>query len=192
MDFTDWLIELIEDERWHENATRYHSKETFEKTAYQVYVTGSTKPDTFFISPMAEHRNHVFNKLCKLPHDKKKKDWVAESLKQEEEKRKATEPEWVPLTGEERQRRLQEFLDKVQATPPIKRIAPLSHKEILENGQWKPKPSEIREPSEVEKAAALNNHIAKIQAARSKLYLDGYPDASKEEVQAYLDSFEVI
>jgi len=190
--FTDWLIELIEDEHWHENASRYHSKETFEKVANQVYVLGISDSQTFFLQPMKEHRNHVYNKLCKLPHDKPKKNWVEESLKEAEAKKKATEPEWKPVSWEERAKRLEEFQAMIDNSPMMKPVAPLTAKEKIENQGWRPKPQEVKEPSEVEKRSAYIKHLQRVRQSRSMLFLEAYPNAEPEEVQAYLDKFKSI
>jgi len=186
--FDDWFIELIDDEIWHEHASRFHKKETFEKVANQVYVLGISDSQAFSVVPMREHRNHVYNKICKLPPDKVKKDWVAEAIKKHESEKVETAP---PLTGEERAKRIKELLEVVQSAQAFKPVAPISHKEMLENSDWRPKPETIREPSEIEKRAALNAHLEKISTARRKLFLEAYPDASEEEIQAYINKFQL-
>jgi len=186
--FDSWYIELIEDDIWFENASRHHRKETFEKVANQVYVLGISDSQAFSVVPMREHRNHVYNKICKLPSDKVKKDWVAEAVKKQEAEKEPTAP---ILTGEERAKRIKELLEVVQSAPAFRPIAPVSHKEILENGDWRPKPETIREPSEMEKRAALLAHLERIATARRKIYLDSYPDATEEEIQAYINQFEI-
>jgi hypothetical protein len=186
--FTDWYIELIEDERWHEQASMHHSPKTFEETARKVFVLGITEP-TFERIPMSEHRKHVYNKILKITPDKVKKNWWEKA-----QEGKTVEPvkQEPVLTGEERKMRLNEWYEAVQKASTVNAIPPMSRKEIQENGGWRPKPVEVREPSELEKAAALNAHIEKINAARRKLFLDAYPEAPEEEILAYIKSFEKI
>lgn len=189
-DFDSWYIMLIEDERWHEQASMNHAPKTFEETARKVYVQGLADASSFSIIPISEHRKHVYNKVSKLPHDKPKKNWITEALKKHEVEQKKAEP--PPLTGEQRAMKLNEWYEAVQKATINSAVAPISHKEIMENGDWRPKPVTIREPSEVEKRAALNAHIEKINTARRKMFTDAFPDAQEDEIQAYLDKFKTI
>jgi hypothetical protein len=179
--FDSWYLELLEDQMWYEMASRNHSKGTFEATALKVYTLGISDSQTFFLQPMKEHRNHVYNKLCKLPPDKIKKPWHEIKLQEEEEKRKKEEPEWIPLTGEERQKRLQEFLEVVKSAPPVKVIAPISHREIMLNGQVdKPKdpPYPSTKESEVIAHALHLEYIKQNYDPYTKLKLEGWQPES--------------
>ncbi len=190
--FDCFYLELIEDERFYENASRNHRKETVEETARKVYEVETLKPEEFKVKDISEHRRHVLYKLYKVPADKIKKPWHEIKLQEEEEKRKKEEPEWIPLTGKERQKRLQEFQQMVDNSPMMKPVAPLTARERLENQDWRPKPETIKEPSELEKVAAARKHYATVRQSRALLFIEAYPDASPEEVNAYLDKFEKI
>ena len=188
-DFDQWYALITSDTIWHERASMNHKPETFRKVAEQVYTLGISDSQTFSVTPVKEHRNHVYNKLCKIQPDKVKKDWVAEAQKQQKVEQAET---WVPLTGEERAKRLQEFKDMVDATPVIKPIRPVSVKEIIENSDWRPKPPDIKEPTEEEKMIAIVNHKNKLQAARIKVFREKYPTGTVKELQKYLKKFNDI
>lgn len=190
--FADWYIELVEDERFYENASRNHKKETVEETARKVYEVETIKPEEFAVKDIAEHRRHVLYKLYKVPADKVKKTWNEIALEEKEKKRKATDPEWIPLTGEERQKRLQEYLEVIQAAPMMKPVTPLTAREKLENQGWRPKPEAIKEPTEEEKRKALENHLKLVQQARVKLFREKYPNGTPQELQKYLKQFKHI
>jgi hypothetical protein len=136
----------------------------------------------FAQTPLKFHRQHVFNKLCKITPDKVRKPWY---LPKEEPKKE----EHPPLTGEARAKRLQEWMDALAKLPAMK-TAPISHKELIENGDWRPKPVEIREPTEMEKRTAYLAHVEMVRRCRVKYFRDAYPDAMDDEIQAYLSKFE--
>jgi len=183
MDFEKWYTEMKSNFFWWQRTNEMYGKKDLNKVASEVHLyliaDGSLEKEDW------QGWRKLFQAFARRADDV-----TGIQLQQIEVPKK--QEEWIPLTGEERQKRLQEFLDKVQEAPIVKRIAPLSHKEILENGDWKPKPESVKEPSEVEKLAALNAHIEKINRARTELYLSAYPDATKEEIEAYLNSFEII
>lgn len=181
VNFTDWFIHLVEDERFYENASRNHRKETVEETARKVYEVETLKPEEFKVKDISEHRRHVLYKLYKVPTDKVKKPWHEIKLQEEEEKRKKQEPEWIPLTGEERQKRLQEFLEVVQSAPPMKRIAPISHQEIMMNGEVdkpKPPPYPSTKESEVIAHALHLEYLRQNYDPYTKLKLEGWQPES--------------
>jgi len=180
--FDDWYKELTSDERWFEQAGMNHKPETFKDVALKVYTNGMTDSLEFAQTPLKFHRQHVFNKLCKVTPDKVRKPWY---LPKEEPKK----DEKPPLTGEARAKRLQEWMDALAKIPAMK-TAPISSRELIENGDWRPKPVEIREPTEMEKRTAYLAHVEMVRRCRVKYFRDAYPDAMDDEVQAYLDKFK--
>jgi hypothetical protein len=182
--FDDWYKELTSDERWFEQAGMNHKPETFKDVALKVYTNGMTDSLEFAQTPLKFHRQHVFNKLCKVTPDKVRKPWY---LPKEEPKK----DEKPPLTGEARAKRLQEWMDALAKLPAMK-TAPISSRELIENGDWRPKPVEIREPTEMEKRTAYLAHVEMVRRCRVKYFRDAYPDAMDDEVQAYLAKFEKI
>lgn len=165
-DFTDWFVHLIEDERFYENASRNHRKETVESTARKIYEVATVDRGMFEITSIAEHRKHLLFKLYKIPADKIKKNWheiALEEKQQEEAKNK--KPEEPPLVrgSEQYLKRTQEVLDAIKAIAEPKRIAPMPQKEIDETGQIdlpKPPPYPSTSESEVIKHAL---HLAYIK-----------------------------
>lgn len=68
---------------------------------------------------------------------------VAPTLQQVEEPKQEGPP---PLTGEERMKRLKEWLDQVQQAELFAPVPKLTHKQIAEEGQWLPKKPEAYKP----------------------------------------------
>lgn len=182
--FDTWYAELCSDERWHEQAAMNHKPETFQAVANKVYVNGLADADTFLITPMREHRQHVFNKVSKLPHDKVKKKWF--DVPEPKEK----EPE-IQISEAEIKRRLAEWQSSNDAIVVNWKVAPLTARERL-NQDVRPLPPDIKEPTEVQKRGAYLNHLRLAQEARVKFYREAFPDASDEEVTAYLDKFREV
>jgi len=182
--FEDFFKELTSDTLWFEQAGMNHKPETFKDVALKVYTNGMTDSLEFAATPLKFHRQHVFNKLCKITPDKVRKPWY---LPKEEPKKE----EHPPLTGEARAKRLQEWMDALAKLPAMK-TAPISHKELIENGDWRPKPVEIREPTEMEKRTAYLAHVEMVRRCRVKTFRDAYPDAMDDEVQAYLDQYKKL
>jgi hypothetical protein len=182
--FEQWYTDLASDEIWFEQATLNHKTETVMATARQIWVNGLSDAENFKVIPFKEHRRHLFNKLCKITPDKVRKPWYLPK----EEPKKDDKP---PLTGEARAKRLQEWMDALAKLPAMK-TAPISHKELIENGDWRPKPVEIREPTEMEKRTAYLAHVEMVRRCRVKTFRDAYPDAMDDEVQAYLDKFKSV
>ena len=185
--FTDWYIFLIEDERFYEHASRNHKKETIEETARKVYETESLNPVEFTAKEITEHRRHILYKLYKLPADKAKKNWYEIEVIE----KKANEPEWKPVSWEERAKRLKEFQAMVDASPLLKPPAPLSAREKM-NQDWRPLPEEIKEPTQEEKLIALANHRKAILTARTKMFREKYPNGTVKELRSYLKKFKDI
>jgi len=181
--FDTWFAILISDERWYEQAGMNHKPETFKDVALKVYTNGMTDSLEFAQTPLKFHRQHVFNKLCKILPDKVRKPWYLK-----EEPKKGEHP---PLTGAERAKRLQEWMDALAKLPAMK-TAPISSRELIENGDWRPKPVEIHEPTEIEKRTAYLAHLEMVRRCRVKYFRDAYPDAMDDEIQAYLARFKSV
>ena len=185
MNFETFYKDLTSDERWLEVTKMNNKGKDFMKACQDVYADACADSLGLDFKPMAEHRRHVYNKLGKMAAMPAKI-----SLQQEETKPQGKQEPF--LTGEARKQKLAEWMASVQSTQANFKIRPISHKEILENGDWKPKPAEIHEPSEFEKAAAYNNYIEKIRRARTALFLEAFPDAEPEEIEKYLAKFKEI
>jgi len=185
--FDDWYKELTSDERWYEQAGMNHKPETFKDVALKVYTNGMTDSLEFAQTPLKFHRQHVFNKLCKITPDKVRKPWYLpkeEPKKDEKPPLKRGSPEYI--------QRLNEWQEQINKAPMMKPVAPVSKRELIENGDWRPKAPTIREPSEIEKLTAYRNHYEMVISCRTKTFRDAYPDSMDDEVQAYLEKFRSI
>ena len=144
--FEDWFKELCANYVWYEPAIQHHEPETFKGAANKVYMQYVASE---IFPPVQEARKHVYNVLCKIPPDKKVgKNWHVQALDKIEEKEKA---EWIPLTGEERAKKLAEFKAMIDAAPIINGMPPISKKQAVEEGGWipaKPAPHPITTPEE--------------------------------------------
>jgi hypothetical protein len=126
MSFDDWFKELVSDEIWASPAKMHHRPETFRKVANQVWMEYNA---TGF-PPIAEARRHVYYKIVKVPGDNQKVNWrQAEPEKKEE---------WIPVTGEERQRRLFEYKKLIDSLPMVNAFPRITEKEKAENSDWIP------------------------------------------------------
>lgn len=183
--FTDFLTELKDDQIWFENASMYWKPETFEKCARQVWMQGVADG---ILKPIQECRKHVWNIIKNLPHDRQKVDWTKKALeKLETEKKEA----WVPLTGEARQAKLKEWMEAVSKVEMVSAMPKLTVKQIIEQGDWRAV-SNIAPRSEVEKHIVVESHIEKVNTARRKMFLSAFPDATEDEIQAYIDKFKTL
>lgn len=182
-DFSTWFAELCSNYVWFEPASQHHEPETFRQAAnkvYMQYVAGEVFP------PIQEARKHVFNVLGKIAPDKKPgKDWSKKALEKLDEQKKE---EWQPVSWDKRA----EYLKQVQAEIDKiddRRIRPLLDGEADENGKDDPpKPKAKCAPSAP--VEVIVSHINKLNDARRKYFLERNPDASEEEVNAYLEKFK--
>lgn len=183
--FEDWYSKLTEDSLWYE-LLRAYKGETIRKAGEKVYAQ-LVAEGTVSYRPMSENRKHVYNIVCKNPGDKVKKDWY----KIEEEKKEAVKSEeWKPVSWEKRA----EYLKQVQAEinkVADRKIRPLLAGEAELKGQYDPpKPSATCAPAAP--VEVVVEHINKVNTARRLYFLERNPDASEEEIQAYLRKFDVI
>src|SRR5688500_736156 len=189
MDFETWFKDLTSDEIWFIPASMHHKDYTFKEISRKVYM--GCVADRVFKS-MSECRKHVYNIICKTPGDKPKgKPWYEKALEAKLQQ-DATKEEWKPVSEEERQRRLAEFKALVDNLPMINNFPRVSRKEEEENCDWIPKKDKPFVRSEVQVMEAVNQHVMKVINARRKYYLSAYPDATEEEIQAYLNKFDVL
>lgn len=179
-DYNKWYSELISDTMWFEQVSMKY-KGTFKTACEKLYMQSVSDPD-LFARPIQAQRTHLFNMLWKMPVEKK--NWV--QTHQVEEKKE--DPTYVPLTGEARKQRLNEFLQAVQAAPIIRPLRKLTSQQLEEEGQVRPKSVKF-ERSEIETRLAAIEAVRDAQAARRRTFKEAFPEASTEEVQAYVDKW---
>jgi hypothetical protein len=185
MSFENWFKELCSNYVWFQPASMQHEPKTFEDTARKVYMQYVASEH---FPPIQEARRHVYNKLVLVPGDRKKVDWSKKAKEEMEKAEAAKQPEWIPVSEEERERRLAEYKAMVDALP--KRWSPpeMSEEEKEREGVLRKK----HEPfvrSEVETMKSVNEHRLKIREARRKYFLSAYPDAEELEIEAYINKF---
>jgi hypothetical protein len=89
------------------------------------------------------------------------------------------------LTGEARQKRLDEWKAVVNASPILKPQRKLTTEQMAEEGGVRPKSTQFKR-SPIETIIAAKEAVKDAQNARRKFFLDAYPDADPEEVEAYV------
>jgi hypothetical protein len=95
------------------------------------------------------------------------------------------------LTGEERQKRLDEWKAVVNAAPILKPQRKLTTEQMIEEGGVRPKATPFVR-SAVETILAAKEAVKDAQKARRKLFLEAYPEADEDEIQAYIMKFIAI
>lgn len=187
-DFEAFYKELTSDEIWFEPVKMHHKPETLQSIGRRVYMHGIADKDHFLITPMSEFRRHFYNIVCKTPGDKpKNKDWYVKALEKIEPKI-IEEP---PLAGEERMKRIQEWKESLEGLEMISSVPRMTVKQIIEEGDWRAV-STVEPRDEFQRRLALEEHKEKVAKAREQMFRKAYPDASEEEVQAYIDKFEIL
>ena len=185
--FADFFKDLCSNYVWYERAIIHHKPETFKKVCDDVYTIHSADQNRSF-PPIEESRRFVSNKLNKINPDKVKVDWSKQAHEQAEAEQKAKEQPWIPLTGEERAKKLAEFKAMIDAAPIINSMPPMSIKEQVEQGGVIPPrhaPYPTTSPGELYKK---ERHIAWIEAcfdARTKEPLACWMD--EKDFNEYFD-----
>ena len=106
-----------------------HKGKNFKQAAEFVYAQLVADP-VLANRSMVENRKHVYNRLIRMDYDR-----VFPQL-QQEQKKGNTEPEHQPLTGEARQKKIQEWLDALEKTPKAYAPPKLTSQQIKEEGDW--------------------------------------------------------
>lgn len=75
----------------------------------------------------------------------------------------------------------------LESLPPDRKKVPLTDAQIIENGQQRPKKPVYVSPD----AFYVEEHKQKIRDARAKYHRERFPDATDEEVEAYVNSFPI-
>jgi hypothetical protein len=89
------------------------------------------------------------------------------------------------LTGEARQQKINEFFAAVQSAPILKPQRKLTTEQMAEEGGVRPKSTQFKR-SPVETILAAQEAVKDAQNARRKLFLEAYPDAEQDEIEAYV------
>lgn len=142
--FDDWFTDLCSNYVWFSPASMHHKPETFRACANKVYMQYVASE---MFPPIQEARKHVYNKLVKeYPGDLPKVDWSKKALEKVEAEKKQ---EWVPVSEEERARRLAEFKAIIDSMPMINNFPRVTESEKA--GQVlppKPAPHPVTTPEE--------------------------------------------
>lgn len=108
----------------------------------------------------------------------------------EEKWRLQKEEEKKPISQQGEHDWLKVWKESVDKLPHSKRFD-MTEEQIKKEGQLKPPLTEYN-PSPVAQAEMINRHKKKAMEARRKFYLSANPNASEEEIQAYIRKFDTI
>lgn len=183
-DFETWYADLISNYVWYEPAKMHHRPETFKNICHKVYMNYTASNG---IIPIEESRRHAYNIIVGTPRDLPKVDWTKKALAEAEQKTEAP-----PLTGEARQARLREWREKVESAEMMSSVPRMTAKQIIEEGNWRAVATTLEPRNVIERAMVLEEHLEKVVLARTKMFRSAFPDASDEEVEAYIKKFDVI
>lgn len=129
--FDDWYTDLISNYVWFQPASLHHKPETFKAVANKVYMQYVASEN---FPPIQEARKHVYNKLCLVPGDKPKVDWVKKAQKEMEKK-----PDWQPVSWEKRAEYLDKLQEIIKGSTMANGVPRPSYKEQAEEGLDRPK-----------------------------------------------------
>lgn len=186
MTFDQFYTDLKSDQVWFTNATMYYKPETVISVANDLFMACSA--DNTLNRPMGDMRRYFWNKLKKITPDKAQKKWTPKGsdLNEPEVATPALvrgSPEYLQRVDE----LLKAHLSRSQE--PFKRIRNISDKEIKEEGQVDKKKTIELTPSQLEQRIGARKHFDLARSSRGRYFLEAYPDASANEVDAYCDKF---
>ena len=181
--FEEFYKQLVSDDIWHAQICFMHHKKNLKGVAQECYTWLLAQPNRMAANDFQDFRRayQSFLKNAKNEH-------VPVQLQQVEEPKKE---EHEPLTGEARDKWIEKYMAVIQSAPILKPQAPMSVKERM-NNDWRPLPDTVKEPSEIEKRSSYLEHLKTVRECRARTFTDAYPDASEEEIQAYLDKYSNI
>ena len=181
--FEKWYKELISDDIWHAQICFMYHKKNLKGVAQECYTWLLAQPNRMAANDLQDFRRayQSFLKNAKNEH-------VPIQLQQVDTEKKEVHE---PLTGEARQKWIEKYMAVIQSAPILKPQAPMSVKERM-NNDWRPLPDTVKEPSEMEKRAAYISHLQSVRQCRRKMYLEAYPEADDQEIEAYCDQFRDI
>ncbi len=180
-DFDSWFKELTSDTIWHEQMQMVNKNKDFKAGCEKLWGNLVSDPD-LMQRPMKEHRRHLHNILFSMPVIKQ--NWI--QTHQVEEKK--VEPEYQPVTGEERLKWLERFKKAVESAPIIRPVRKLTSQQLEEEGQVRPKSVQFHR-SEMDTRLGAIEAAKDARKARRQMFIDVYADATEDEIEAYLKKF---
>jgi len=181
-DFDSFYLKLTSEQAWFEAIQMTYRNKDYKQVAMECYTWLLTQPQLWQSQDYVRYRQS-YQKFLLYSKDKEQVIIPPKALPV------VIHPE--ALTGEAREKRLAEYLAAHLACEEPKKVAPLTARERL-NGDVRPLPPEIHEPSEVEKRKAYRDHYDTVRLSRTRVFTDAYPEADEAEILAYLDQFKKL
>jgi hypothetical protein len=178
-DFKEWFDELKDNKLWTQRMKEMFPRKNLTRIAMEVHAWLLAKEDD---------RDMPSTRALFQTFANKAADGTAMVNVVVDEPVKDT---WKPVSWEERAKYLEQFQKMVDASPMMKPAFKPTSQQAEEEGGVRPKSVPFVR-SEVEKIVAAKQVVKDAQNARRKFFLDAYPDAEEEEIQAYISQFTHI
>jgi len=174
--FPEWLDELRDNKLWYIRIKEMHPRKNLMMIAQEVYAWILAKE----IQMDMPSTRALFQKFAKDAPDG---TMIVNQVIDEPVKK-----ETVPVSWRERAEWLKKFQKMVDDSPMMKPVFKPTSKQLEEEGQVRPK-AVVFQRSELETRLAAIEAVKDARKARRQFFLSAYPDASEEEIQAYIMKF---
>lgn len=183
-DFNKWFDELKSNSLWWMRMNELYGKKNLSRVAGDVHLYLLASINRLKANDFQDFRR-LFQSFAQKAEDAP----VRPQLQQvEDNKPMVSDP---VVEGEARDQWIAIWKESVEKCQMISSVPRLSAKQIIEEGDWRAV-STMEPRDEFQKRLALEEHKEKVAKARELMFRKAYPDASEEEVQAYIDKFDTI
>lgn len=181
-DFNTWHADLISDTRWYEQVTMKY-KGTFKTACEKLYMQSISDPD-LFSRPIQAQRSHLVNMVWKMPIEK------VNFVQTHQVEEKKEEKPFVPASEEHKAKCVKEFQEILKNAPnwDVKRFLPSDRME-KDLGEERITSTHYH-ISDVEMITQAKDQVRRLRNIRRRIFTDAYPEASEDEILAYIAKFE--
>ena len=177
MSFTDWFEELKTNELFWVRMCEMHPRKNLVRVAEETHAWLVAREDT---RDMQGCRSLFMSFARNSP------DGTVILNKIEE---KEVVKEWKPVSWQERAERLKQWQTQVNESPLLKPAYKPPSERMEEEGGVRPKATSFKR-SEVETRLAAIEHAKTVRESRKRMFIEAFPDASDEEINAYVAKFK--
>lgn len=187
-DLPEFLEKIRDNPLWWTRMLEMYPTKDHLQITKEVHLYLLASPERLKTENFADFRR-LYQGWCEKHKGELKVTVRAVELKQEPVKE--IDPKDMPLRRESPEyiKRTQELIDAIQGIE-VKKVTPMTKEEREQNGQVRPKAHKFTQ-SPTEKAWALSQHQKALHESRRKFFLETFPDATDEEVEAYVNSLPI-
>lgn len=159
--FEDWWVKVTDDDLWWDRVKMKFPRKNHKAVGEDCYTRLLTQPERLHKEDVGDWRRAFWNACIWI-----KDEMVRPQLQQEEVKSQGPiDPKNMPLTGEARDKKLQEWKQKILNEPIAKPMPKLTKKEIADEGDWLPKkPAPYIPTIKTERESLILEAIATVRA----------------------------